>query len=205
MRFGDGMIVKSIDGDRNGKLVSTANGTRTTITGDKLNLDFDPAAKESTLVKAVATGKSMAEAQPLPQAGVLMPETRILHSDVIRLNMRPGGRDIDKVAADGPGTVDFLPNRTGQPKRNVKGDHMEFLYGPDNRLQHFGANNAVTRTEHPDQPLAPPLLTQSKEIGANFDPKTGDLAALAQKGDFHYQEGMRQATSNLATLDPGPI
>jgi lipopolysaccharide export system protein LptA len=160
-------------------------------------------AKESTLLRAVATGKSMAEAQPLPREGQLLPETRILRSEVIHLTMRPGGRDIDKVLADGAGTVDFLPNRTGQPKRNVKGDHMEFIYGSENRLQHFGANNALTRTEHPDQPAVPPLLTQSKEIGANFDPKTGDLAILAQKGDFHYQEGVRQATANLATLDPG--
>ena len=201
MQFGDGMIVKSIIGERNGKLVSTANATRTTVTGDKLNLDFDPAAKESTLLRAVATGRSLAEAQPLPQPGPI-PETRILHSEVIRLTMRPGGKDIDRVLTDGPGTVDFLPNRTGQAKRNVKGDHMEFIYGPENRLQHFGADNAFTRTEHPEQPDAPPLLTQSKEIGANFDPKTGDLAVLAQKGDFRYQEGVRQATASLATLDP---
>jgi lipopolysaccharide export system protein LptA len=202
MRFGDRMIVTTIKGEGNGKLVSTANATQTTITGDKLDLDFDPMAKESTLLRAVATGKSIAEAQPLPRAGVPLQDTRILRSEVVRLTMRPGGRDIDKVITDGAGTVDFLPNRTGQPKRNVQGDHMEFIYGPENRLQHFGANNAVTRTEHPDRPSAPPLLTQSKEIGANFDPKTGDLALLAQKGDFHYQEGTRQATANLATLDP---
>lgn len=202
MQFGEGMIVTSIQGEHNGKLIETANATRTTVTGDRLDLAFDPAAKESTLRTAVATGKGMAEAQPLPKPGQAMPDTRILHSDVIRLVMRPGGREIDKVMTDGPGTVDFLPNRKGQPRRNVKGEHMEFIYGPDNRLQHFGAVNAATRTEHPDQPASPPLLTRSKEIAANFDPKTGDLALLAQHDDFHYQEGARQATANLATLDP---
>jgi lipopolysaccharide export system protein LptA len=203
MQFGEGMIVKSILGDHNGKLVSTANATRTTVTGDRLDLAFDPAAKESTLLSAVATGKGMAQAEPVSQPGVLAQETRILHSELIRLAMRQGGRDIDKVIADGPGTVDFLPNRMGQAKRHVTGDHMEFIYGAENRLQHFGAVNATTRTEHPEQPAAPPVLTRSKEIAANFDPKTGDLALLAQKTDFHYQEGARQATANLATLDPG--
>jgi lipopolysaccharide export system protein LptA len=203
MNFGEGMIVKSIQGEHNGKLVSTANATRTTVTGDRLDLAFDPTAKESTLLSAVATGKGMAEAQPLPRPGEPMQDTRILRSEVIHLSLRPGGREIDKVVADGAGTVDFLPNRMGQPKRNVKGERMEFIYGPDNRLQHFGAVNATTRTEHPDQPAAPPLLTRSKEIAANFDPKTGDLALLAQKIDFHYQEGTRQATANLATLEPG--
>ena len=201
MQFGEGAVIRTIHGENNGKLISTANATRTTVAGDTLDLDFDPAAKESTLLKAVATGKSMAEAQPLPQPGPL-PETRILRSEVIRLKMRPGGREIEKMTTDGSATVDFLPNRAGQAKRNVKGDHMEFVYGAENRLQHFGANNAVTRTEHPDQPAAPAILTQSKEIGANFDPKTGNLAVLAQKGDFRYQEGLRQATANLATLDP---
>ena len=203
MQFGEGMIVKSIEGDRNGKLVSTANATRTTVTGDRLDLAFDPAAKESTLLSAVATGNGMAQAEPVPQPGVPAQETRILHSEVIRLAMRQGGREIERVIADGPGTVDFLPNRTGQAKRHVTGEHMEFIYGAENRLQHFGAVNATTRTEHPDQPAAPSVLTRSKEIAANFDPKTGDLALLAQKTDFHYQEGARQATANLATLDPG--
>src|ERR1700689_5138777 len=38
MQFGEGMIVTSIEGDRNGKLVSTASATRTTVTGDRLDL-----------------------------------------------------------------------------------------------------------------------------------------------------------------------
>ena len=61
----------------------------------------------------------------------------------------------------------------------------------------FAASNASTRTEHPDQPGAPPVLTQSKEIGASFDPKTGELTLLAQRFDFHYQEGTRQADNSV--------
>src|SRR6266478_2470234 len=202
MNFGDAMIVRTIQGERNGKLVSTANAMRTTVTGDTMNLEFDPAAKESTLQHAVATGKGVAEARPLARPGEPMPDTRILRSEVIQLSMQPGGRDIDRVEAEGRGTVDFVPNRIGQPKRSMMGDHLVFNYGLDNRIQHFAANNASTRTEHPDQPGAPPVLTQSKEIGANFDPKTGELTLLAQRFDFHYQEGTRQATANLATLDP---
>jgi LPS export ABC transporter protein LptC len=202
MLFGEDMVASDIKGERNGKLVSTANAMRTTVTGDSIHLEFDPEARESILKQAVATGKSVAESRPLQRAGEVMPDTRVLRSEVIHLTMRPGGRDIDKVATEGAGTVDFLPNRAGQPKRFMKGDRLIFLYGPDNRIQHFDGVNASTRTEHPEQPGAPPMLTQSKEIAANFDPKTGELALLAQRFDFHYQEGARQATATLATLDP---
>ena len=47
-----------------------------------------------------------------------------------------------------------------------------------------------------------PVLTQSKELAINFDPASGQMALLGQRFDFRYQEGMRQATAELATLDP---
>lgn len=204
--FGDDMVVNNIKGERNGKLISTANAVRTTVTGDNILMEFEAAARESILKHAVASGKGMAESRPLPRGGEALPETKVLRGDVIHLTMRPGGRDIDKVSTEGAGTVDFLPNQVGQPKRSMQGEHLLFTYAPDNRLQQFYAANASTRTEHPEQPAeqpaAPPILTQSKELGAFFDPKTGEMTLLGQRFDFHYQEGTRQATANLATLDP---
>ena len=117
--FGDDMIVTNIKGERDGKLISTANAVRTTVTGDNILMEFDRAAKESTLQHAVATGKGVAESRPLPHGGgeAPLPETKILRSDVIHLAMRPGGRDIEKIYTEGAGTIDFLPNRPAQPKR----------------------------------------------------------------------------------------
>ncbi len=201
--FGDDMIVNNIKGERDGKLVSTANTVRTTVTGDTILMDFDPAAKESTLKHAVATGKGVAESRPLANGGEApLPETKILRSEVIHLTMRSGGRDIEKIHTEGAGTIDFLPNHPRQPKRFMKGERILFAYAPDNRLETFYAANASTRTEHPDQPGAPPILTRSKDLGAFFDPKTGEMTVLGQRYDFHYQEGSRQATANLATLEP---
>ena len=82
---------------------------RTTVTGDVIDLQFDPATKESTLTHALALKQAVAEAVPLPRPGELLGDTRILRSEVIHLYMRPGGREIDKVETDGLGTVDFLP------------------------------------------------------------------------------------------------
>ena len=115
--------------------------------------------------------------------------------------MRPGGKDIDTVETDGAGTVDFLPNRPGQPKRFMQGDRIWITYGPENRIQSFRAINASTRTEKPGTPAPPPMLTQSKELLASFDPKTSELTRLEQKTDFRYEEGVRRATADHATLE----
>ena len=210
LNFGDNMTIQNMKGERNGRLVSTANFLRTTVTADVLDMGFKPAAenpKESVLMSAIATGKSVVEAVPLARPGELLADTRVMKSDVIRMKMREGGRDIDNVETDGPGIVEFLPNRVGQPRRSMKGDRIWLAYGPENRVQSFRSLNVTTRTEKPPAdrlghaPPPPPMLTSSKEILALFDPKTSELARLEQKTDFRYQEGTRQATADQATLE----
>ncbi len=201
MRFGEGMTIQEIKGQTNGKLVSTSSTMRTTVTGDVIDLQFDPAARESTLTHALAMQKAVAEAHPLQRPGDVLADTRVLRSEVIHLNMRPGGKEIATVETDGAGTVDFLPNREGQPKRFLKGDRIWMTYGPDNRIQTFRTINASTRTDKPGIPAPPPMLTQSKELLATFDPATSELLRLEQKTDFRYEEGVRRATADRATLE----
>jgi lipopolysaccharide export system protein LptA len=204
LNFIDGMQISKIEGDRNARLVSTAKTMRTTVTGNSLNLDFDTSTKESTLSNAVANGSAAVEAVPLPKPGAELADTRILHSETIRLKMREGGQEIDNVETAGPGTLDFVPNRPGQPKRALKGDRIWIAYGDENRIQSFRSINVSTRTDKPPQPDKPkpePSITTSKEILATFDQKTGDLARLEQKTDFHYDEGTRHARADRALLE----
>jgi lipopolysaccharide export system protein LptA len=204
MEFAEGMLVSKIAGDRNAKLVSTAAGARTAVTANHLDLGFDASGNGSSLTTALAVGKSVAETQPLPKPDSDLPDTRILRSEVLHLKMRAGGKEIDSVETDGAGTLDFLPNREGQPKRFLKGDRIWVAYGAENRVQSFRSVNVSTRTEKPaqqGQPAPPPVLTGSKEIAATFDPKTSELARLEQKTDFHYDEGVRHARADRATLE----
>jgi lipopolysaccharide export system protein LptA len=202
MDFADGMLVTKISGDRNAHLISTTDAARTTLTGDKMDLGFDAAGKESTLATAVSYGKSVAENAPIAKPGVQPADTRILHSEVIHLKMRSGGQEIESVETDGAATLDFLPNRPEAPKRMMTGDKIWIKYGEDNRIESFRATNATTRTEKPPEkgkPM-PPGLTSSKELLAIFDPKTSDLSHLDQKSDFKYDEGDRHARADHATL-----
>jgi lipopolysaccharide export system protein LptA len=83
----------------------------------------------------------------------------------------------------------------------MQGDRIWITYGADNRIQSFRAINASTRTDKPGTPAPPPMLTQSKELLATFDPKTSELARLEQKTDFRYEEGVRRATAERAILE----
>ncbi len=195
--FDEHMTVTNVQAMRDTRLVSTAATAKTTVTGGRMDLDFTPVNKESVLTNAVSTGNSIVQAEPIVKPGVPPADTRILKSDIVRLAMRPGGEEIDRVETDGPGTLDFLPNRPEQPKRNLKGDRIWINYGAENRIDRFRSVNVTTRTE---LPAKSPRITSSKEILATFD-NTGSLARLEQTADFKYEEGDRKANAKKATLE----
>jgi lipopolysaccharide export system protein LptA len=204
LHFDDSVLVKHIDGEQHARLVSTSDTGRTTVTGNHLDMDFAAVDKQSTLEKSMVTGAAVAESMPLAKPGTQTPETRVLKSETIRLKMRSGGKEIETAETDGPGTLDFLPNRPDQPKRTLKGDRIWIAYGADNRIQTFRSINVSTETNKPAQPgkMPPaPAFTQSKELLATFDSATGDLARVEQKTDFRYQEGDSQARADRAIVE----
>jgi len=204
LNFDDGMVIRTIEGRDHAQLISTSDTGRTTVNSDRLDMDFETSAKESTLKTAVATGKAVVQAVPVARPGSQPGETRVLRSDIVRLAMRPGGKDIDRVETDGPGKLEFIPNQPDQPKRSMQGDRIWVAYGKENRIQSVRSTNASTVTERP--PKAPKILptttrTQSKDILATFDPNTGEMVRLEQTTNFQYEEGDRRARGDRATLD----
>ena len=204
LNFDDGMVIRTIDGHDHAQLISTSDTARTTVDSERLDMDFETSNKESTLKTAVATGKSVIRAIPLPRPGTQPGDTRILRSDIVRLAMKPGGKEIDRVETDGPGQLEFQPNQPDQPKRSMQGDRIWVAYGKENRIQSVRSVNASTLTERP--PKAPKTMptvtrTQSKDILATFDPNTSEMVRLEQTTNFQYEEGDRRARGDKATLD----
>src|SRR5205807_6666215 len=76
MNFDDEGQIKNIVGEHNARLVSTSDTAETTITSDRVDLDFNTAEKDSVLERALATGHSVIESKPIPKNGVQPPETR---------------------------------------------------------------------------------------------------------------------------------
>jgi lipopolysaccharide export system protein LptA len=201
--FDDNQVQKII-GTQNARLISTADNGVTTMTADRVDMDFDTSTKDSVLTTAVSTGHSVVESKPLVKSGD-PPETRILKSNVINTKMRPGGQEIEAVETGGPGSLEFVPSRPNQPHRWMNGDKIWIAYGPQNQIQTFRSVNVATRTEKPKKPDAkqtpPPALTWSKELVAHFQPNSSQIDKLEQTTDFRYEEGDRRARANRALLD----
>ena len=206
MNFDDGMVIRTIDGHDHAQLISTSDTARTTVNSDRLDMDFETTGKESTLKTAVATGKSVVQATPIPRPGPSQPgDTRVLRSDVVRLAMKPGGKEIDRVETDGPGKARI----SAQPARSTEALHAgrSHLGGlrpgephpvgaVDQRVHAHGA----ARRKRPRR-CRPLTRTQSKDILATFDPNTSEMVRLEQTTNFQYEEGDRRARGDKATLD----
>ena len=202
MHFSPEGEVETIDGTGNARLTSTAAASRTDVTAERVDLTFQATADNSLLQRALANGKTVIEAKPIPRPGVALADTRILRSDVVEMLMKPNGEWIDKVATHTPGRMELEPNRPGQPRRHMDADRITMTYADENRIRDLRATQVQTRTEYPGAAKKrDPALTWSKDLNASFHPQTGELAQLEQWDQFRYEEGSRKAKSDHATLN----
>jgi lipopolysaccharide export system protein LptA len=194
--------VSRINGDADTTLSSVDATTRTTVTSDHLDLQFDASGGESQLRTAVATGSAVIDARPLAKA--VQHETRVLRSEVVELRMRPGGREIDSVLTQAPGVAEFLPSTPTQRRRRMEGERISIFYGAENHIRSLQATKVATRTESPkpaNRPAPPVMLTWSRDFTADFDPKSSELARIEQRGDFRFEQGDRKGSSDSASLE----
>jgi lipopolysaccharide export system protein LptA len=206
----------NIVGENNAKVLASQPAARTTLTSNRADLRFSiststgPDGKQqdsSDLHLVLADGKAVAESVPLPQPGTQLPETRILRSEHIELEMKPGGRDVQEIRTSTQAQLEFVPNRPDQSHRVVDASHLRVLYGPDSYVDTFMAWNAATRTDKPTHPKSTneqatgPALTWSDQLIAKFTPSTNNVATIEQEGNFRYQEGARKAWAETASLN----
>src|SRR5580658_93702 len=205
VNYGDDGEVHDILGEGNAHLASASEGYQVSATGDRVYLEFADNHGESALTKVLVNGNGFLESKPLPVPGHDIAETRILRSQIIVVQMRPGGREIDSMETQAPGTLEFLPNRAGQRHRKFIGDRMWIAYGAQNRVQSFRSVNCRTESDPlPPKPGAakgPETVTVSKNVSATFDPKTNQLTRMEQWDDFSYEEGDRKARADRGILE----
>ncbi len=207
--FDDNGDVQKIAGAPKANLISTAETTETTITGDRVDMAFQTIANESILTDAIVNGNGVLVSKPLPPSApskgrAQLPETRILRSQVIRMHMRPGGKELDSMETDSAGMLEFLPNSPAQHHRLLNGDKFWIRYGQQNRLESFRTVNAKTQTDPTPEERRrnrAPVFTRSRNLLAQFDPKTSQMSRMEQWEDFSYEEGDRKARASKATLD----
>jgi lipopolysaccharide export system protein LptA len=196
--------VERISGKRNARLISLSEGSETTMTSDVVDLDFEIVNDESVLKKAVGNGNAVIESKPVAAADGKLPETRIVHSQVIEVRMRPGGREIELVQTLAPGRLDLIPNQAVQRQRRLDAEQMTMTYGPGNQLQSFRAIGVQTETQpnaEESKKKQAVSKTRSKNMSAEFDPATGRMKRMEQWNDFSYEAGERRARANRAVME----
>ncbi|MBI3666574.1 MAG: LPS export ABC transporter periplasmic protein LptC, partial [Acidobacteria bacterium] len=198
------------------QVVSRSPTGITTATGGRMFLEFvsPPEAAESELSVASVQEKARVEnvpaASPPSASNQSRPQTRILTSEVIRLSMMPGGREVRSVETLAPGRLDFLPSQAGQWKRTLTADRLSLQYLPGNRPETLRAAGRVhVESEPPAEPLAgkvrisppSPRLTWSDDLQGFFDPQSGQMRELRQGSNFRFEEGPRRAQAGGARFD----
>lgn len=194
-------VIEKVIGEPRAHLVSTTPSSRTTVSTNRIDLEFETATGESVLKRSLARGNAVVESTPAAPSG----DVRILRSDTIVTNMRPGGEEIEGVNTDSPGEIEFVPRVETRRRRMMKGERLYITYGPGNQIKTFRSINVATRTEpRPKVKGGLAVETWSKDLLADFDPKTGEMKRLEQWQDFRYQEGERRARAGHAVFEPEP-
>lgn len=216
----DGNLMQIV-GQNNARVVSSEPGSRTVMTGDRANLRFalqpkqrnGEAESDSVLHLVMADGHAVAESTPLPQPGVDLAETRILRSEHIELEMKPGGQEVQEIRTPSEAQLEFRPNRPEQSHRFVNASHLRVAYGASSYVDKLQAWNASTHTDKPasavknktadGKPAGPPApaLTWSDLMTVKFTPDTNKVATIEQSGNFRYEEGARKAWAKKAFLE----
>ncbi len=193
--------IRKIAGWPGGRLVDTDENGRTAAAGDKVDLEFEPGKHESTLKTVRLEGHGTVESTPAARKGRPAGQTRKLASEIVFLQMRAGGREIERMETQAPGRLEFLPNAPEQQKRTLDADRMTVEYGAANTPRQFSATKVATRTE-PVRKGAPPRLTWSDDFRGDFNAR-GELVHIEQWNNFRYEEGERRGRSERAVFDQG--
>jgi lipopolysaccharide export system protein LptA len=204
VNFNDDGQAEKIVGDGGAQLVATSESAETSIAARHVDLNFDGQTDENVLTSVAGEGGAVVTSKPLPVPGRPLGEAHVLRSEKLDMKMRPGGREIETVVAQAPGTLEFLPNLPTQRHRTLTGKDMLIAYGPQNRVESFRAVDVRTQTDPTAEEKKRNRVTSvttSKVMDARFDPKTGQMSSIDQTGDFTYEEGDRKARAAKGSLD----
>jgi len=205
VKYNEAHAIDQITGTGNAKLVAHGDLSDTTITGNRVDLGFVEHDGENVLSTAKATGNGYLESKPIADPRGDTADTKILKAEALDLQMRPGGKELERVNTQTPGTLEFLPNQIARHRRLLKADRMLISYGVKNEIQSFHATSASTETYPSEDDRRKKKVnlansyTSSKIIDASFDEK-GQLKDMKQTDSFRYSEGDRKAQADLATL-----
>ncbi|MBI1358303.1 MAG: hypothetical protein GC160_28545 [Acidobacteria bacterium] len=195
--YGAGQQLERVVGQGHSELSADSASSTMRAVGERVELLYepDPAGGDSLLHEAYLRGKAEVDARP-KQSGEAR---RKVTSEVIRLAMRPDGRDIEALETMEPGRVD-LTDGAGGSSRTLVAERVKALYGPRSRLERLEGHGKVQLDSRPAQ--GEPLKSWSDSLEARLEPESGELEKLVQTGHFRFEQIERKGSAESAVWDP---
>jgi len=196
--------VERIEAEQRARLLSRDGTAQTAVAADRIEMQYQARGDGHELRSVWARGRVVVESEA-PSRGEPAPDRRVLESEVVRLAMRPGGREIERMETHAPGRMIFKPASPQQRRRTLAGERLRIYYREDNRVQALEAEGAYTESDPPEMPARsplPPARTWSRKLRAEFAANTQALQSLVQEGDFRYEQGERKGRAQRAVLEP---
>jgi len=148
--FDDDGAVRKITGSTAARLVSTSEASETTVTADRVEMDFESQNKESILSHVTCLGNGLVTSKPLPVPGRQLAETDVLRSENIEMKMRPAAAKSKPWSRIRPASWSFSP--TG-PRTTTAHSTATTSTSPTARKT---ASNGSTPATSPPAPIPPP-------------------------------------------------
>ncbi len=182
-------------------------GALANVEAQEVVLNFDPATHVPS--SGAAQGRvhlTIAQTQrPQKVAAGLQPlGGRISREDLttekIQFSFRPQGKNLKEAETAGPGTLVLYPESPKAGDRRVTADRFFMAFDPASHLESLRGTGGtkIVFAPPPNSSNQTAAVATARQLVATFDPATEILQSVEQKGDFHFRNGTREATSEEA-------
>jgi lipopolysaccharide export system protein LptA len=196
--------LEQVTGTGRSSMKSETGSTHITASGNRIELAYyTPAgSSESLLREMYIRNSAVLEALPGPASKMAAPESRTVVSEVLHLQMKDGGEEIELVETLSRGRVELHPLTAQGSRKQLDADRIKMFYGAGSVMQTLQATGNVSVERYSSRSLgSPPLRTYSGGLVGRFDPVTGALSNLRQWTDFRFEQGDRQGQAGEAEFD----
>ena len=111
--------------------------------------------------------------------------------------MRPGGQEMDNIETKSPARSSSCRTAGSAASLDEWRPVLDCVLAEESdrivQVLRKSPRAPRSRNRECEAKSAAPALTWSKDLKADFDPKTAQLAHLEQWNDFRYEEGTRKA------------
>jgi lipopolysaccharide export system protein LptA len=120
----------------------------------------------------------------------------------LRFDLQPSGKALREAATVGMGMLTMIPSDARLGLRTVTAERMIMRFGPESRLEMIRGEGGTRIRFEPGAgaPAASPVQESTSErLLATVGPETEAIEMVEQTGNFHFREGERQATAEVAS------